>query len=95
MCRRKKNPKQVGCEIEEKEIFWSELDEVMESIPTGERVVIGADFNGHVGEENTGDEEVMGKLAKGTLKDRWSVTLLRGWTWLWLTLIFRRGRSIE
>ncbi|KAK3547475.1 hypothetical protein QTP86_021174 [Hemibagrus guttatus] len=36
---------QVGCELEEKERFWSELDEVMESIPTGERVVIGADFN--------------------------------------------------
>ncbi|KAK3516533.1 hypothetical protein QTP70_021738 [Hemibagrus guttatus] len=53
---------QVGCELEEKERFWSELDELMESIPTGERVVIGADFNGHVAEGNTGDEEVMGKF---------------------------------
>ncbi|KAK3548065.1 hypothetical protein QTP70_004495 [Hemibagrus guttatus] len=53
---------QVGCELVKKERFWSELDEVMESIPTGERVVIGADFNGHVGEGNTGDEEVMGKF---------------------------------
>ncbi|KAK3552669.1 hypothetical protein QTP86_019443, partial [Hemibagrus guttatus] len=53
---------QVGCELGGKERFWSELDEVMESIPTGERVVIGADFNGHVGEGNTGDEEVMGKF---------------------------------
>ncbi|KAK3570874.1 hypothetical protein QTP86_029388, partial [Hemibagrus guttatus] len=58
---------QVGCEIEEKERFWSVLDEVMESIPTGERVGIGADFNGHVGEGNTGDEEVMGKFG---LKER-------------------------
>ncbi|KAK3509234.1 hypothetical protein QTP70_025602 [Hemibagrus guttatus] len=55
-------PGQVGCELDEKERFWSELDEVMESIPTGERVVIGADFNEHVGERNTGDEEVMGKF---------------------------------
>ncbi|KAK3507716.1 hypothetical protein QTP70_034822 [Hemibagrus guttatus] len=53
---------QVGCKLEEKERFWSELDEVMENIPMGERVVIGADFNGHVGEGNTGDEEVMGKF---------------------------------
>ncbi|KAK3568239.1 hypothetical protein QTP86_002003 [Hemibagrus guttatus] len=51
-----------GCELKEKEGFWSELDEVMESIPTSERVVIGVDSNGHVGEGNTGDEEVMGKF---------------------------------
>ncbi|KAK3551024.1 hypothetical protein QTP70_011428 [Hemibagrus guttatus] len=57
-----RNVLEVGCELEEKERFWSELDKVMESIPTGERVVIGADFNGHVGEGNTGDEEVMGKF---------------------------------
>ncbi|KAK3531167.1 hypothetical protein QTP70_013271 [Hemibagrus guttatus] len=57
-----RNVLEVGCELEEKERFWSELDEVMESIPTGERVVIGVDFNGHVGEGNTGDEEVMGKF---------------------------------
>ncbi|KAK3570234.1 hypothetical protein QTP86_017146 [Hemibagrus guttatus] len=57
-----RNVLEIGCELEEKERFWSELDEVIESIPTGERVAIGADFNGHVGEGNTGDEEVIGKF---------------------------------
>ncbi|KAF3705386.1 Craniofacial development protein 2 p97 bucentaur protein [Channa argus] len=57
---------QVGCELEKKK-FWSELDEVIQRIPRGERVVIGADFNGHVGEWNRGDENVMGSFG---LQDR-------------------------
>ncbi|KAI5091735.1 hypothetical protein C0J45_18941 [Silurus meridionalis] len=48
---------QVGCEME-KERFWSELDEVVDGVPRNERLVIGADFNGHVGGGNRGDEEV-------------------------------------
>ncbi|XP_051806753.1 uncharacterized protein LOC127534762 [Acanthochromis polyacanthus] len=53
---------QVGCEREEKEKFWLELDEVMQSIPISERAVIGADFNGHVGAGNRDDEEVVGRF---------------------------------
>ncbi|KAI5099069.1 hypothetical protein C0J45_11208, partial [Silurus meridionalis] len=50
-----------------KEKFWSELDEVVEDVPRNERLVIGADFNGHVGEGNRGDEEEMSRYG---LKER-------------------------
>ncbi|KAI5620344.1 hypothetical protein C0J50_20114 [Silurus asotus] len=38
---------QVGCEMEENERFWIELDEVVDGVPRNKRLVIGADFNGH------------------------------------------------
>ncbi|KAI5105627.1 hypothetical protein C0J45_5299 [Silurus meridionalis] len=76
---------QVGCEMEEKEKFWSKLDEVVEGEPRNERLVIGADFNEHVGEGNRGDEEVMVGVAlrRGLWKGRWWWILLKGWKWQW------------
>ncbi|XP_065662746.1 uncharacterized protein LOC136085373 [Hydra vulgaris] len=52
---------QVGCDMEEKEEFWRELDEVVLQVPIEEIMILGADFNGHVGEGSSGDEEVMGR----------------------------------
>ncbi|KAL7841885.1 hypothetical protein SRHO_G00255760 [Serrasalmus rhombeus] len=43
------------------------VDEVVDGIPREKRLVIGADFNGHVGEGNRGDEEVLGMYG---VKDR-------------------------
>ena len=42
---------QQGCTLEEKEVFWSDLEETVEMIPREERVIVGADLNGHVGVE--------------------------------------------
>ena len=50
----------------EKDKFWTDLDEVVESIPKEERVVIGADYNGHVGEGNGGNENMMGRYGDKT-----------------------------
>ncbi|KAK3542027.1 hypothetical protein QTP86_010850 [Hemibagrus guttatus] len=54
--------REVGCELEEKDRL-----EVIESIPTGERVVIGADFNGHVGEGNTDLEKAYDRVPREEL----------------------------
>ncbi|XP_042887884.1 craniofacial development protein 2-like [Penaeus japonicus] len=56
---------QMGSDREEKEEFWEKLDEAVELIPKEERLIIGADFNGHVGEGNSGDERVIGKYGYG------------------------------
>ena len=56
---------QVGCIREEKETFWLDLDETVEKIPRNERIVLGADLNGHVGERNNGNEECMGRHRLG------------------------------
>ena len=55
----------VGCIREEKEAFWLNLNERVEKIPKNERIVVGADLNGHVGEVNNGDEECMGRRGLG------------------------------
>ena len=48
-----------------KEAFWLDLNETVEKIPKNERIVVGADLNGHVGEGTNGDEECMGRHGLG------------------------------
>ena len=59
------NAPQVGCIPEEKDAFWLDLDETVEKIPNNERIVVGADLNGHVGEGDNGDDECMGRHGLG------------------------------
>ena len=57
---------QVNNSMEKKNDFWEDLDGLIESISTEERIVLGADFGGHVGEGNIGDEEIMGRYSAQT-----------------------------
>ena len=57
---------QVNNSMEEKNDFWEDLNGLIESISKEERIVLGADLNGHVGEGNIGDEEIMGRYGAGT-----------------------------
>ena len=45
---------QVNYSMEEKNDFWEDLNGLIESISTEERIVLGADLNGHVGKGNIG-----------------------------------------
>ena len=45
---------QVNNSMEEKNYFWEDLNGLIESISKEERIVLGADLNGHVGEGNIG-----------------------------------------
>ena len=57
---------QVNNSMEEKNDFWKDLDELIKSISKEEKIVLGADLNGHMGEENIGDEDIMGRYGTGT-----------------------------
>ena len=57
---------QVNYGMEEKNDFWEDLNGLIESISKKERIVLGADLNGHVGKGNIRDEEIMGRYDAGT-----------------------------
>ena len=56
----------INNSMEEKNDFWQDLDGLIESVSKEERIVLGADLNGHVGKRNIGDEEIMGRYGAGT-----------------------------
>lgn len=60
---------QVGCDLEEKDEFWRNLQEQISVISQEERVMIGADLNGHIGKERGVLERVHGGWGIGERND--------------------------
>ncbi|WMV09787.1 hypothetical protein MTR67_003172 [Solanum verrucosum] len=56
---------QVGLGEEAKKLFYEDLDEVVRGIPITEKIVIGGDFNGHIGATSNGFDDVHGGFGFG------------------------------
>lgn len=47
-------------EVKNASFFWDELDEVVRGIPRTEKLILGEDFNGHIGTTSRGFDDVHG-----------------------------------
>ncbi|XP_049410398.1 uncharacterized protein LOC125873518 [Solanum stenotomum] len=56
---------QVGLGEEVKKLFYEDLDEAVRGIPITEKIVIGGDFNGHIGATSNGFDDVHGGFGFG------------------------------
>ncbi len=56
----------TGCADEQKENIWEKLDEVLQSIPANEKVILAGDMNGHVGADRSGVERWHGGHGQGS-----------------------------
>ena len=50
--------------------FWEDLDSMVSTVPTSEKLFIGGDLNGHVGATNVGFERVHGGFGYGSRSQR-------------------------
>ena len=60
---------QVGCEERVKEKFWEDFDEAFMTIPVNEELIIGGDFNGHMGRMRGNYERVHGGWGYGNMNN--------------------------
>ncbi|XP_047258155.1 craniofacial development protein 2-like, partial [Capsicum annuum] len=56
---------QMGLDKKVKARFWEDLDEVMRSVPSSEKIIIVGDFNGHIGVILGGYDDVHGGFGFG------------------------------
>ena len=57
---------QVGRPTREKDAFFEELEDELVTVPDTEGLIVGGDFNCHIGNERSGYEDVMGRYGFGT-----------------------------
>ncbi|XP_047253542.1 uncharacterized protein LOC124887692 [Capsicum annuum] len=60
---------QVVLDEEEKRRFWEVLDEVIRGVPSSEKILIGGDFNGHIGSLPMRYDDVHGGFGFGDKND--------------------------
>ncbi|XP_063634931.1 craniofacial development protein 2-like [Cydia splendana] len=58
---------QVGRPSDEKQTFWDDMYDLLQSIPRDESIYIGADLNGHVGSTTNSYHRIHGNQGYGTL----------------------------
>ena len=57
---------QVGLSESIKMQFWEDLNSMVSTVPTSEKLFIGGNLNGHVGATNVGFERVHGGFGYGS-----------------------------
>ncbi|KAK6742398.1 hypothetical protein RB195_009955 [Necator americanus] len=60
---------QAGCSEEEKASFWEDLEQYVQSLESEEILLIGGDYNGHVGSLKDGFESCHGGYGYGARND--------------------------
>ena len=60
----------MGCEEEEKETFWRQMDQELRAIPEGERVIVGGYLDGHKGISREAIERIHGGWGVGEKNEK-------------------------
>ena len=61
---------QIGLDEDIKRIFWEDLDEVIQSIPQTEKLLIRGDFNGYIGRRGDVYQTIHGGFGYGERNNR-------------------------
>jgi len=88
---------QRGLDEDSKRLFWDDLDGFIQSILQNEKLLIGGDFNGHIGRKGNGCETIYGGFGYGreTVEECQSWTLRLLTSYRSLTPISRKGRKFD